>query len=603
MIDFRNNLLKGAFPMLRPTTERAQTHKRVFFLLLAMLFFAVVFLRVDGIATRELEYDEIWTLENFLGKPCALLLNDFSSTNNHPLHSILTKGAHAAIHDGLPSLYPDLGYLSIRIAPLISGILLLVFCVFAVRAERRSGWLPPAIFITILCGWNTQLIHYSSTSRGYSMQCLFVFLMTTALLRLGDPAETRRIRFSLLAVLSALAAIFTIPNAAVFAAAAALAWLAVFCDWKRPWKTPAFLPLLAFGAAAAVPALLWLIANSGALNEARAVFSESAASPTSFLHFSGRAILCSGLLLPFLILLPGLASGDRRMRRIAAFLLIFAALSLFSCVFTGIWGEERIFLPLAAPLSLGAALNLGRLCERRTIGVFFACFAGLLALCTILHVLLMRILIPMPWEDTAQLIRTELPFETYAIYPPAHGYAISFNHESLKEDHMRRLLAPTDSILSFAQEGELEGVDTDRYFQTVAHWDGLRSAFQSGDDAPHPFRIYRIRPLRADDDLAERPLFAKLTPVPTNERDRLREKLRDDAPVLLNLFFNAPLVIDGENEPRMGFFEVLTKPQRSAACYLEMREGSENALFFYVPEDGAEHEGEPRSFVRQSSSQ
>lgn len=589
--------------MFRPTSGNARTPARVLFILLSLLFLGAVFLRVDGIATRELEYDEIWTLENFLGKPCSVLFNDFSSTNNHPLHSILTKGAHAAIHDGLPALYPDFGYLSIRIVPLICGILLLVFCALAARAERRSDWLPPAIFAAILCGWNTQLIHYSATSRGYSMQCLFVFLMAAALLRLGDPAEARRIRFSLLAVLSALAAVFTIPNAAVFAAAAALAWLAVFCDWKRPWKTPALPTLLSFGAAAAVPALLWLIANSGALNEARAVFSESAASPSSFLRFSGRAILCSGLLLPTLALLPGLASDDRRMRRTAAFLLIFAALSLFSSVFTGVWGEERIFLPLAAPLSLGAALHLGRLCERRPIGVFFLCFAGLLALCTLLHVLLMRVLIPAPWEDTARLIRSELPIGTYAIYPPAHGYAISFNHESLKEDHMRRLLATTDSILSFAQEGELEGVDTDRYFRTVAHWDGLRSSFQSGDGAPHPFRIYRIRPLRADDDLAGKPLFAKLIPVPTDERDRLRESLKGDAPLLLNLFFNAPIAVDGEDRPRMGFFEVLTKPQGSAVRYLKMREDAGNALFFYVPEDGAESDDAPRSFVRHSSSQ
>lgn len=580
--------------MSEPHSDASRRIRRALLFLLVLLFAGTAFLRIDGIATRELEYDEIWTLENFLGKPCSVLFNDFSSTNNHPLHSILTKCVHAALKSGLPSIYPSLGYLSIRLIPLLCGILLLAACVAAVRTECRERWLPPAIFALILCGWNTQLIHYSSTSRGYSMQCLFLFLTAFALLRLGDPEEKRRIRFSVLAAGSALAAVFTIPNAAVFAAAAGLAWFAAFGHWKKPWKTSAAPQLLLIGAAAAVPALLWLIGNFEELNAARDVFAESVDSPAAFARCVAQAIVYSGLLPAAPILACGLFSSNSRSRRMSVFLLLFAAFSLASCLATGIWGEERIFLPLAAPLNLGAAILAGRFCEARPPWIVFACLIAVLGFCATSHALLMRILIPKPWDETARMIRMELPHEIYAIYPPAHGYAISFNHAELKKDHMLRLLAPTRAILSFAPEGVLEGVDTTRFFRTELKRN-LRAAVRSDEGAAHPFAIYRIRPLTPDDDPAKTLLFAKLLPVPADERDRIREELADDDPLLLNLFFNAGIIANDDDAPRMGFFEILTAPKRDAAHYLEMRKRSGDSLFLYVPDEAGT---EPRSFVR-----
>ena len=123
-----------------------------------LLVLSGIALRLYGLRTRNLEYDEIWTFAHYVKLPLREIFTELAVPNNHPLNTLFIKysvriaGAHQLLQLRLPAL--------------LAGLFLLGGSWFALRRLTRST--AGACFGMLLLALNIPLIHYSQTARGYA---------------------------------------------------------------------------------------------------------------------------------------------------------------------------------------------------------------------------------------------------------------------------------------------------------------------------------------------------------------------------------------------------------------------------------------------------
>ena len=65
---------------------------RLPFVVTAIVMVTAIVTRVIGLDDRGLEYDEIWTITNYIALSATQILSEIATPNNHTLHTLLVKG-------------------------------------------------------------------------------------------------------------------------------------------------------------------------------------------------------------------------------------------------------------------------------------------------------------------------------------------------------------------------------------------------------------------------------------------------------------------------------------------------------------------------------
>lgn len=424
-------------------THVRATRRRNALLAVAALLAAALVVRLFGMLFSPLEYDEIWSLQNFSRLPAGRILTDLALPNNHPLNSLFVKFWLGVVAE------PQL----IRLHSLVFGVLSIALSGVLARGlfhNRRA-----ALFTMLFLAAEAPAIYYSELARGYSAQLFFLLLFACGLAWCG---ELRRFMPKSLPeaamIVGAAGAVLAVPSAPIFLAAAAL------CGWYRRKKLPETRALVGLGLAA-LPTAFYLAWNYAALRSAQS-WGVRLDTPREWLGFIliTLADYVSFAVLPFLLIFAGC---DRKQRWA---LLICAALILASAAVVGA-GPSRVYLPFCVIVALGCGRGAQilftvalRRDNRRLAKLIFVAAAGLAVLGYYQQQEKWHITDYWGWFRASG----SMPENCLAVYPATEGYPLMWNNSpQLNDDQTRRLICAAPGgrrLLCFAMpRGRINGSD------------------------------------------------------------------------------------------------------------------------------------------------
>lgn len=427
------------------------------FLPAALLAAAGIFVRCQGLG-RFLEYDEIWTFQFYVPLPWHEIFTDLATPNNHCLNSLLIKWLYA--------LFPSSAVL-LRLPALAAGILTVVLVLWAVwKTVRRSGAVIMAAF---WIAFQADLIHYSRTARGYSLQCFFVlafFLLLTRPARVSGSWKT-----ALLLLVCASGACLSVTSGLIFVGACGAAWLICSALFRPGKKSLPCFPAVSekggwrsFAAAGGlflILAGLWYGSQYAKLKQGQQ-FGTELNSFFDFLRFCGDTLKNLHLLPLLCLTAAGLFVRKRNtFRFLFTFTLIFCGLVLLSALATKA-GPLRVYLPLYAPLTVSGAAALTVLCRavRRPRWILPA---GLLVSLLPLAVFPedMEKIEPPGSEHIAARVMAETPGDVVILYRRGDELPVLFNLPEAAPDMMERLRNPAglSGLLVMGRNDVLEVFD------------------------------------------------------------------------------------------------------------------------------------------------
>ena len=409
------------------------TLRRQRFLKCALLLIAAgALLRLLRIGMA-LEYDEIWTLENYAAASLKTIFSELSLPNNHPLNSLAVK----------LTAFPGSAPQWIRTVPYLLGVLAIPLAgvVGFGLWRRRSAALWSMFFIAVL----PQAVFYSQQARGYSFQLFFLLLFTAGLF-----AARRHPAAGCTAIfLGAAGAMLTLPTSAFYLAAVGIA--ALF-RCRKEWRSRLSAGIVL--AVAGTGCLMWVAVNLTQFQANRS-WGTPIGSVSGFVSFLKPVV---ALNLPVIVLLgtvPALLLGFRRTLPV---LWVWACLLLAAIAFNG--GPPRTYLPLAAATALAAGFGVDLLCRRfpvrrKIIIAFFGIFA-LLALANAYRE-------PVPDWYAMEEETEKLPPEITVIYPATDTYPLAWNNTPAAYREQIRRIAPLPpghaarKLLVVSRNGMLSG--------------------------------------------------------------------------------------------------------------------------------------------------
>lgn len=484
---------------MNPADTRRK-NRSLFFIPAALLAAAGIAFRCLGLG-RFLEYDEIWTFQFYVPLSCGKIFTDLATPNNHCLNSLLIKG--------LCSVFPDCSAGLLRLPALAAGILLLILALCAVwKTTRQPGAL---LMAAVWLAFQADLIHYSRTARGYSLQCLFVLAFFLLLVRPARASGSWKT--ALLLFVCAAGACLSVTSGLIFVGACGAAWL--LCSAASRWKKkrgPVFPAVSEKGgwksvvpAAAAflVFAGLWYGSQYAKLKQGQQ-FGVELSDPSDFLLFCGRTL--DGLhLLPLLLLTAaGLFVRKRNpFRFLFVFSLIFCGLTLLSAPVTKA-GPLRVYLPLYAPLTVSGAAALTVLC-RAVRRPRWSLPAGLLVSLIPLAAFPENLekTEPPGSEHIAAEVMKETPKDVAVIYRRGDEIPVLFNCPGSARDLQERLGNPAglSGLLVMGRKDALEVMDSHGRNVDVP----LSPEYVCEDLPPKsgiPLTLFRLEPLTENADPA-----------------------------------------------------------------------------------------------------
>ncbi len=419
----------------------AGQRKRFFRLLRIGILVTGALLRISGLFSG-LEYDEIWTMENFAPKPLSAIFTDLALPNNHPLNTLGVKLCIACFDN--PCL--------IRLPALLAGLgALLLFPAVAFLWTRRRG---AALAATFFFAFSHLAVGYAVQARGYSLQ-LFFLLLFTAGLQLSGRYRPERCRLlpETMVFLGGAGAVLTLPTSILYLAPTALLGWHVWR--KRPFPC---LPLKIVLAAGIVLTGGWYLLNCHALRAAQ-VWGTPVTGAGQFLALVSDTLLALNGPVVLLLAAAGILLRFRR----AWPLLAIIAIPFASAIATNA-GGVRVYLPLTVPSALLAGMGLEALYRRfrakqRRFAAGFTIF--------LVGVFLLNWHISAPqykardWFALHGQIRRLSPEYMIAL-DAGDGYPYTWNNmpDAYKDYDLRlRNLAPQRELISFLPPNHLNGTD------------------------------------------------------------------------------------------------------------------------------------------------
>ena len=331
--------------------SRSFKENNLLYILIFLLLAYSLFLRLFPLNIRTLEYDEIYTVSNFVPLSIQKIFTDVATPNNHMLHTFFVKLFHAP--------HTDFFQLSIRLCCALAGTFtLLLFLPFRKYFQTLYG----ILFAILLFAFNGAHIHYSQTARGYSLLTFFLLLTLFSLWKYekrrkeNAPAKSL-IFYAVLYFLSACAASVSVSSGVIFAFAVSFSFLLFyfpFLNWKKELKSLQFL-LYAFSATALF-ILCYFLPNAAKFAKGSQDFGTKYTSLPQIGNFLYEVLYENDLLYPLLLAVISIFLIKTNRKRIL-FLLFSAFTVLLFTLLTGT-GPARVYLPLTAFLLPAAALGM-----------------------------------------------------------------------------------------------------------------------------------------------------------------------------------------------------------------------------------------------------
>lgn len=407
-------------------------------ILLAGLFFILLGLRVFNMEVRSPEYDEIWTIQNYVNVPLEKIFTEVATPNNHPLNSFLIRLSTSAF---------GISMLAIRLPALIAFCALFVLCVLAARTFLNSSCARAAFAALVIL--NGGILHYAETARGYALQTLFVFGAFLSLLlyeKFKDQSKSQ-ILYGLLFLLSAVGACLSIASGVIFVTALSAAWWFVYTPFRKGFPAMFARQKILWGAFVLFAAfvMLWYGRNYSEFAKGQGAFGENIAGVFPFFQFAGKTLYAMGAAFFLLVAAGGLFwVRDKEKKRLLWMILATSGLVLLSAVVLKA-GPARVYLPLLPLLAFAFGIVFDDLLARseklRPYGklLLVALCAGGVFLSNKQY---------QEWSDpdlgTAFLeLKERIKQEIYVVYRPTDAYVLLniFGDEIVK-DNLARMNAP-----------------------------------------------------------------------------------------------------------------------------------------------------------------
>ncbi len=402
--------------------------RHVFFLLLFLVTATGFFLRLLWL-NRSLEYDEIWTLTNYLPLSPQEIINSLEAPNNHPLSSILMKYSVSLFGTSFQIL---------RLPALICGIAIIPLTGYLIFLVTRSQ----AAVLTgmLLTSCNPMLIEYSQTARGYSLQCLMLLLMALAAVLYEQSKERRKVFFALLLMFSGLAVIFSVTSGIIFVTSLAtvhVLYIATRSSNKldfhlinnlvKSFRSNLFLWLayvVIFGIGTK-----WLVANYDQLRAGQATYGTPIRSLPHFvlflyLTFSGL----TGLML-LIFAFWGMLCRLRPLRATAnlGILTLVSSAMIMAVIFSA--GPPRSYMPLIPFMLTAVAIAVKDIAGRfsgKGITARNCCWSAIILIGLGSAWWSLPWFAP-DWKEEFKYVRKNIPSNTYVCYPANATYPLMWN--------------------------------------------------------------------------------------------------------------------------------------------------------------------------------
>ena len=409
--------------------------ERLLKLFIVLIVAVAAMLRFRNIFSA-LEYDEIWTLENFSNLPVFKLLTELALPNNQPLNSLFVK---------LTALL-NAPVWTIRLHSLIAALLTLPltgFIAYILSGKSKIAGAACMFFMAL----SAPDIAYATLARGYALQVFFLALYGAGLASTGSLRPTGKISRYLpecAVALGGVCAILTLPTSIIYLSSITLA--AFLIHPGKPCR--ALITVLGGGV---VFTLAWCLFNYQQLDAARVWGSKI----SSFADFYGFLAVTAAHLLPPVLLLVSCIAFKSIPRKTLPLLLIIL-LPLLSAVITNA-GPPRTYIPFGAVFAITAGCGMSELLQK--VKKNYA-----IALCILVGFLCF-------WEfswrqkswytpDSKEVFKqaSQEPLTTLVVHRATAGYPLAWNNRpEVYNDFVKRLLEHSTELLMFDGPGRING--------------------------------------------------------------------------------------------------------------------------------------------------
>ncbi|MBO5761175.1 MAG: phospholipid carrier-dependent glycosyltransferase [Lentisphaeria bacterium] len=310
-----------------------------------------LFIRFTPLNGRTLEYDEIYTIINFVPLSFQQIFTDVATPNNHMLHTLAVKLCKI----------PDSVFFtaSTRFPAALAGLLsIFLFIPFRKHFQSIYG----VLFAILLFAFNGAHIHFSQTARGYSLLTFFLLLATFSLLEYEktereNPSRKKLLLWAIFYFLSACAASVSVSSGVIFVFAVSLVFLLFtfpYKNWKKEWKILQYL-FYAF-TAVGIFILSYFLPNAAKFAQGSNSFGVKYTSCPQIISFLYAVLHDNDLIYPLLVSCAGAYISGRSRKKILW--LLFSAFTVLLITLLTRNGPSRVYLPLCAFLLPAAAMGL-----------------------------------------------------------------------------------------------------------------------------------------------------------------------------------------------------------------------------------------------------
>ena len=410
-----------------------------------------------GAARRGLEYDELWTLNEYAHAPSIGRIFSDTLPNNHPLNSYCIRLTTSLLGDS---------EVAVRLPALIAGTCLLIGFGFVVH-HLTQRW-EAALLATAWVAGSAPVVHYAQAARGYSLQVLLIFAYA-ALVLAAYRKRDHEGRYLALALLSGAVAMIALPTTVLFLPpvmlvdmiARAKRWRKQVGPRRARFLADEWRPFLAYTILALVCAV-WITRGSEGFVDSQTKYGDNISSVSQWLHFCVDTIRTLGL------------------RPIAVLAVIGSCLCLTNrtmwtlntttvWLFVAAWPlrglPQRAYVPLVPFMCTAAAMGMGRVLDLAGGRMRRQLRCGITVAAAILPVIglptAVRAWTALDWKHLVVGVRETAGPKTCIVYPVHDGYVLAYYYApDILLESFHRLPSDAGSALVLTEAaGRMTGVD------------------------------------------------------------------------------------------------------------------------------------------------
>ncbi len=493
----------------------------VFFLALLVIFSIGIYYRLSGISVRGLEYDEIWTINNYVSKGNIWAnFTNLTIPNNHPLNSFIMGIIYRTVSGAV---------FWMRFPALVTGILLMLAAPFVPYLLFRSRM---AVILTLaFTAFNGALIHFSQTARGYSLQIFFItcFLaIAIILVRNIIVSRYKRLIVNLLLMFTGYCAVFCLPTTVLYILPIAglhVLWCIFAPDKYTPGSSDENLRKILHDQNSEI-IISYIILGIGTFTWYYLIYDQFKAS-----KITGEVVvlwMIPGVFIRILsfmtaILVPILGAGllIKRKTFLHGIAYIVILLFPFCCVpFVNV-GPDRIYTPLLPVIFIAAAggiINcLGLIETERSRNIFapllvagFVCFSFIN-----LQPSLER-WTPTDWKSLTKKLIRKFPERVYLSFPSSETYPIRYNnYPDVVIDTFNRTPKDETYFVLVGSRDRISGMSMKSKGEKIIPVFGNQTLLDYTDNCV--CAIYRLKKIKPNSHIASNVIIAVIPPL-----DKLR---------------------------------------------------------------------------------